>query len=563
VHSRRERDLRLTQRQNSAPLTAFSLRVMINLSWLTVTRGGGILARSSIALTNSQLRIQEEEAMRRELSGAGLFLFLTCSAAAGAQEASYFGGFPAVRFEQSPGVFHVMYACQPPLEMARLAQAAAKPAGIAEPALCWLVSALRMSRNGATYNASPVVDAHIMITAHSFRLIPVDTKDADLYAEFRSDEINVQHKSAEAFAFFGSKDVFYKFGFKNMCTKCESGTPAPPATNTAELDAEFETFRDSIRHFETAQQRITDMGSKIRVEIRPNNQPGMTDTSETLKLYADLNERFAELCAEPAKSCVRSFAAFQKCKSGSGSADCNARPACSEACVISMNDLRKLKADACVQWDQSGASLSPDWTEAVQAQNKNKVPRPTFTPGIVELQAPPGAPNAPTSAGCSVSKLYERASTALPGVAGMAALGGLFGLGGSAPPRNEVGSPYGPRIDLPLAPQTVNIAAGVAVGMITKKVAPEYPAVAKAARVQGTIVLQATISKTGTIQNLRVISGPPLLQQAALDAVQQWQYRPYLLMGQPVEVETTVNVIFTLGDSSVAAPPAAPAQTRQ
>jgi len=101
------------------------------------------------------------------------------------------------------------------------------------------------------------------------------------------------------------------------------------------------------------------------------------------------------------------------------------------------------------------------------------------------------------------------------------------------------------------------------VGMITKKVAPEYPAVAKAARVQGTIVLQATISKTGTIQNLRVISGPPLLQQAALDAVQQWQYRPYLLMGQPVEVETTVNVIFTLGDSSVAAPPAAPAQTRQ
>ena len=136
----------------------------------------------------------------------------------------------------------------------------------------------------------------------------------------------------------------------------------------------------------------------------------------------------------------------------------------------------------------------------------------------------------------------------------MAALGGLFGLGGSAPPRNEVGSPYGPRIDLPLAPQTVNIAAGVAVGMITKKVAPEYPAVAKAARVQGTIVLQATISKTGTIQNLRVISGPPLLQQAALDAVQQWQYRPYLLMGQPVEVETTVNVIFSLGDSSVAAP---------
>jgi protein TonB len=61
------------------------------------------------------------------------------------------------------------------------------------------------------------------------------------------------------------------------------------------------------------------------------------------------------------------------------------------------------------------------------------------------------------------------------------------------------------------------------------------------------VTLQATISKTGTIENLRVASGPPMLQQAALDAVKSWRYRPYLLDGQPVEVETTVNVIFSLG----------------
>jgi protein TonB len=60
------------------------------------------------------------------------------------------------------------------------------------------------------------------------------------------------------------------------------------------------------------------------------------------------------------------------------------------------------------------------------------------------------------------------------------------------------------------------------------------------------VELQATISKSGTIENLRVISGSPMLQQAALDAVQQWIYRPYLLNGQPVEVETTVNVVFRL-----------------
>ena len=58
--------------------------------------------------------------------------------------------------------------------------------------------------------------------------------------------------------------------------------------------------------------------------------------------------------------------------------------------------------------------------------------------------------------------------------------------------------------------------------------------------------MQATISRSGTIENLRVLSGPAMLQQAALDAVQQWHYRPYLLNGQPVEVETTVNVVFKM-----------------
>jgi protein TonB len=60
------------------------------------------------------------------------------------------------------------------------------------------------------------------------------------------------------------------------------------------------------------------------------------------------------------------------------------------------------------------------------------------------------------------------------------------------------------------------------------------------------VVLQANISRNGTIENLRVVSGSPMLQQAAIDAVKTWLYRPYLLSGEPVEVETTVNVVFTL-----------------
>jgi protein TonB len=86
----------------------------------------------------------------------------------------------------------------------------------------------------------------------------------------------------------------------------------------------------------------------------------------------------------------------------------------------------------------------------------------------------------------------------------------------------------------------------VVAGLLIQKTIPVYPPIAKAMRLEGTVVLQATISKAGTIENLHVIGGPGPLQQAALDAVRTWRYRPYLLNGEPVEVETTVNFMFTL-----------------
>ena len=93
----------------------------------------------------------------------------------------------------------------------------------------------------------------------------------------------------------------------------------------------------------------------------------------------------------------------------------------------------------------------------------------------------------------------------------------------------------------------MRISSLVASSTAIYKAVPVYPAVALAAGVSGTVVLAATISKAGTIVNLRVVSGPPMLRQAALDAVSGWRYRPYLLNGQPVDVETTINVIFSLG----------------
>jgi protein TonB len=96
------------------------------------------------------------------------------------------------------------------------------------------------------------------------------------------------------------------------------------------------------------------------------------------------------------------------------------------------------------------------------------------------------------------------------------------------------------------APQRVRVSAGVQQGLLIRKVTPTYPALARQARIQGTVVLQALIGKDGAIQNLRVVSGHPMLTGAALDAVKQWRYKPYYLNNEPVEVDTTINVIFSL-----------------
>jgi protein TonB len=98
-----------------------------------------------------------------------------------------------------------------------------------------------------------------------------------------------------------------------------------------------------------------------------------------------------------------------------------------------------------------------------------------------------------------------------------------------------------------VAPTKVRVSSGVAQGLLVHQVKPAYPTLAVQARIQGTVVLQAVIAKDGTVQELRVVSGHPLLVQAALDAVKLWRYKPYLLNDQPVEVDTQINVNFTLG----------------
>ncbi|MGA3345981.1 MAG: energy transducer TonB [Terracidiphilus sp.] len=103
---------------------------------------------------------------------------------------------------------------------------------------------------------------------------------------------------------------------------------------------------------------------------------------------------------------------------------------------------------------------------------------------------------------------------------------------------------------LPSNSRTVIIPDDVAAGMMIHKVNPEYPKKARKARISGIVILKATISKAGEISDLHAECGPEILLEPSLKAIRKWKYRPYLLRGEPVEVQTTIKVTFALGDKN-------------
>ena len=142
----------------------------------------------------------------------------------------------------------------------------------------------------------------------------------------------------------------------------------------------------------------------------------------------------------------------------------------------------------------------------------------------------------------------EEAPPPMP--AGGGVVGGIGGL-----PGGQVGGVIGSIVSatsasvpkfVPVVPQRVRISQGVTKGLLIQKIEPTYPPLARAARVQGEVILSAVIDSNGQITNLQLVSGHPMLVPSAIAAVKQWRYKPYLLNGSPVEVETTITVIFSL-----------------
>jgi protein TonB len=164
-------------------------------------------------------------------------------------------------------------------------------------------------------------------------------------------------------------------------------------------------------------------------------------------------------------------------------------------------------------------------TDIVNGQLRTPTKIPEKVQMIKEEEAPP-----PTMASTGV----------VGGVPGGVPGGSMGGVMGSILSSTPVAVPK------VATPQRVRVSQGVSAGLLVRKVNPNYPPLARQARIQGQVLLQAEISKDGSIQNLRLISGHPMLAPAAIEAVKQWKYKPYLLNGEPVEVETQVQVNFTL-----------------
>jgi protein TonB len=128
------------------------------------------------------------------------------------------------------------------------------------------------------------------------------------------------------------------------------------------------------------------------------------------------------------------------------------------------------------------------------------------------------------------------------------AVGNMTGPVNPALPAGLV--PASPHVTVSPAPKPAgipSISSGVTAGLLLAPIRPDYPIIARTTRTQGTVVIQAIIARDGRIESAHVLSGPPLLQGAALDAVRSARYHPYLLNGQPTAVETTISIIFHLG----------------
>jgi periplasmic protein TonB len=184
-----------------------------------------------------------------------------------------------------------------------------------------------------------------------------------------------------------------------------------------------------------------------------------------------------------------------------------------------------------------------------QFLKKGEIPVVTHTPAPRELTPDPDALIAPTVIPSEIARIVEPPSALsidVPRTGRGTDIRSIFSEALKKPEETILPPPPPPKVEPETrADEPIRISSGVQQAKLIRQVVPSYPPWALAAHVQGVVVLEAIISKEGTIDSLRVVSGHPLLTSAAIDAVKQWIYRPTLLNGDPMVVLTTITVNFS------------------
>jgi len=182
--------------------------------------------------------------------------------------------------------------------------------------------------------------------------------------------------------------------------------------------------------------------------------------------------------------------------------------------------------------------LAPPPAAAPITPTKFRVPTRTYTPSTSALTAPKATEELPPPPAAS-------AGGVIGGVPGGVANGILGGVMTQALASSHA-APIPAQAPAPAPPKRVRLAARVAEANLIYNVPPKYPPEAGQAHIEGSVVLMAVIGKDGTVQDVEVVSGVPVLAQAAIDAVRQWRYKPYLVDGEPVEIDSRITINFTL-----------------
>jgi protein TonB len=224
--------------------------------------------------------------------------------------------------------------------------------------------------------------------------------------------------------------------------------------------------------------------------------------------------------AAPANIAAPSAPSTQPAAAASLAATSNVQPAAHPAVAVTRRSTAA---------ENENNEAAPDETASSAASNSTK-------PSKTELVARPGGAPLVVKGGTAPTKNAaaeaDAAAPSLIGIATPASSGPLPNLGPTATPKPVL--------------QRLHISQGVSTGLLIKKIDPVYPETAQRLRIEGAVQLLATISKDGDITQVKVVSGDHQLSRAAVDAVKRWKYQPYLLNGEPVEIETQITINFKL-----------------